>query len=201
MAAAPTPWATCATCGDAIPPAAANCPTCGQVAPDPKAVAAPSKKRVRRLQLHKGLRVSLVVVIAFGLAGVMALAIYQGPPVAADPLTGTWTYTMAPHNYSEFSGAVTGGDYISGNYTVVTPPGAVIVFEVFNSSSFAQFARGQPATPAQAPLNATSGLVDFVALVTDTYYFVWYDPYPPSSHIDLTLYASTEYMSNVDVGM
>ena len=201
MVAPPVPgaWGTCSTCGDAMPPGARQCPTCGKeyaVAPDR---AAPTPRVRRRLRLHRGFRVALVAGLAVALAGVMALAAYEGPPIAADPLTGHWSYRIDPGNHSVLSGAVTGGDYVTGNFSVVDPPGATLLLEVFNASEYGRFAQGLPATPAQAPSNASAALIDFAAVVTDTYYFVWVNEYPPGSQIVVTVYAATEYMSNVVV--
>jgi hypothetical protein len=193
----PATWSTCATCGDALPPGARACPTCGKETSGQATAEGLTPKTRRRLKIHRGLRIFLVVGVAVALIGVMALAVYQGPPVAADPLTNTWVYNITAGNYSVFSGSVTGGDYIAGNFTVVTPPGANVLFEVFNNSSYRQFAAGLPAVPQAPSSNATEGVIDFAAVVTDTYYFVWVDAYAAPSHIDITVYASTEYMSNV----
>lgn len=137
--------------------------------------------------------------VVLGLGGAILLALWQGPPVAADPLSASWNYSIAPGNYVEFSGAVTGGDYVTGNFTVVTPPGALVVLEVFNSTEYTQFVNGKPSVPASPPVNATKGLIDFAAIVTDNYYFVWVNPYTPGTHITLGLHAQTQYMSNVVV--
>jgi hypothetical protein len=137
--------------------------------------------------------------VAVALSGVMALALYQGPPVALDPLTGHWSYRIAAGHSAAFSGAVTGGDYVTGNFTVIDPPGALVLFGVYNASSYWRLAHGLPATPAQGPGNSNHGLIDFSALYTDTYCFVWTNPYPASSGIAITVYAKTSYMSNVVV--
>jgi hypothetical protein len=193
-------WGTCATCGDAMPPGAKACPTCGKEVP-----AAPlndgSKPRsfTRRLKMHRTLRIVLVSAVAVGLAGVLILALFQGPPVAADPLTGNWSFTIQPGTFQEFYGAITGGDYLSGNFTVMTPPGAVVTFVVYNSSNFPVFNAGRPTAPAYANPPVNNGLVDFSPLVTDSYYFVWENHYPVASHIVIKVYVSTEYMSNVVV--
>ena len=172
----PGRWGTCTTCGDATPPGALRCPTCGKVQPAESGATVPGPKVRRRLRIHRSFRVIVVAGIAIALAGVMALAAYQGPPVAADPLTGHWLYRIDPGNTSVLSGAVTGGDYVTGNYSVLDPPGARLVLQVFNSTEYGRFARGLPATPAQVPANASSALIDFSAVVTDTYYFVWSNP-------------------------
>ncbi len=203
MAAAsdpPTPWSTCATCGDATPPGASACPTCGQAVPPVAERAAPGPRARKRFRIHRALRITLIAGVAVGLIGVMGWAIYTGPPVAADPLTSSWSLPIGPGNFSYFSGEVNGGDYITGNFTVVSPPGALVDFEVFNGSSFAAFAHGTAgADPQDAPVRATSGLVDFAAEYTTTYYFVWINPYAPASHIDIVVYANTQYMSSVVV--
>ncbi len=198
MAAPSTPWGTCTFCGDAVPPGADKCPTCS--AP----VAGPGKplsgaKKARRLRLHRGLRVFLVAIVAVVLLGSLAYALYTGPPVAAAPLSGTWTFHLSPGRSAVIAGAVTGGDYITGNFSVLDPPGAVLAFEVFNQTEYLDFARGLPAVPAQAPQNSSGGLVDFAALVTDTYDFVWTNGYPSGSGINTTLYLTTAYESNVVV--
>jgi hypothetical protein len=192
-------WGTCATCGDAIPPGTTKCPACGKEFPLQTRATTTQPKFLRRLRIHKTLRMTIVIGVALGLTGVMALALYQGPPVAADPLTGVWAYSIAPGNYSVLSGAVTGGDYVTGNFSVADPPGATVFFEVFNASSYVRFHDGLPASPAQPGHNETSGIIDFSALYTDTYYFVWIDGYAPSSHIAVMLHATTQYMSNVVV--
>lgn len=154
---------------------------------------------LRRLRIHRTVRTLLVVGVALGLSGVMALALYQGPPVAPDPLTRTWVFSLAPGTFQEFSGAVTGGDYITGNFSIPNPPGALVTFVVYNETEFDLFAHGHVATPAQPPVNETSGLLDFSALVTDNYYFVFEDHYPATSGITETVYCASEYMSNVVV--
>ncbi len=191
----PGGWGTCPTCGDATPPGVVSCPSCGKSFAQLPARGV--RWKLRRLKLHKGLRMLLVVGVSLGLIATMAYALYTGPPVAADPLTHIWGLHVGPGNYTYFSGAVTGGDYIVGNFTVVNPPGAVLTEEVFNSTEFLLFHDGAPATPAAIPVTSTSALVDFSAIVTDTYYFVWLNQYPASSHLEVTLYVSTQYMSNV----
>jgi hypothetical protein len=193
-------WGTCPTCGDAMPPGVKACPTCGkEISAAPPKEGAPLKSFRRRLKMHRTLRIVLVSAVAVGLAGVMVLAIFQGPPVAADPLTGTWVFTIQPGSYQEFFGAITGGDYIAGNFTVMNPPGALVTFLVFNSTDFPVFNAGRPTGTAYANAPVSSGIVDFSPVVTDSYYFVWQNNYPLASHIVLKVYVSTEYMSNVVV--
>jgi hypothetical protein len=129
--APPAGWTTCLTCGDATAPGALRCPTCGAPTDGPEA----ARAGPRRLKVHRWLRISLVLAVAAGLSGVLLLAFVQGPPVAADPLTGSRTFSVAAGGYQFFSGAVTGGDYVTGNFTVLSPPGAQLVFAVYNSTA------------------------------------------------------------------
>lgn len=196
----PAEWGTCATCGDATPPGALHCPTCGKFDPTRAQAGTSGTPKVRRrLALHKWLRVLLVVGVAGGLTVVMAQAAFTGPPRVADPLTGYWSYAIGPGNYTVISGQVVGEDYVIGNFTIVNPPGALAVFSVFNTSEFALFADHQPAAPVQPSLNESSGRIVFNAPYTDTFYFVWQNPYNPSTGLGEVLYASTEYQSNVAV--
>lgn len=196
-AAAPAPWLTCGTCGDAMPPTAAKCPTCGAEVPASTRAGAPTPKLRRRFQIHSTLRATVIVVGAIALTITLALAVYQGPPPTANPLTGVWVDQVSPGNYTSINGFIDGGDYITGNYTVVTPPGALLEFVVYNSTNFDRFLRGQPAPAAQSSVNATSSLIIFSPEVTGTYFFVWVDLYSPASHISVTVYAKTTYMTDV----
>ncbi|HEV2316052.1 MAG TPA: hypothetical protein VGV89_00550 [Thermoplasmata archaeon] len=182
-----------------MPPGGRVCPTCGKIYTTAPADTPPTAKGQRKLRLLGGIRALVIVGVAIGLSGVMALAFFQGPPIAADPLTGTWVLNLSPGGYQSFDGAVTGGDFITGNFTVVTPPGAVVLLQVFNATEFGQFQQGRTAQPVQSTANQTSSLLDFSALVTDTYYFVFEDQYSAASHIGVTVYVSTQYESNVVV--
>jgi hypothetical protein len=196
----PGAWGTCATCGDATPPGATVCPTCGKA--DPNRTQGPpggARQLRRRLALHKWLRILLVVGVAGGLTVVMVQAAFTGPPQVADPLTGTWSYSIGPGDYAVLSGQIVGEDYVIGNYTVVSPPGALAIFSVFNSSEFTVFAEHGAIAPQQPSLNASASRIVFNAGYSDTYYFVWQNPYAPSTGIHERLYASTEYQSNVAV--
>jgi hypothetical protein len=198
--AAPAAWETCATCGDAVPPGAAQCPTCGKFDPTRSREGGSSQPKVRRrLALHKWLRILLVVGVAGGLAVVMAQAAFTGPPRVADPLTGYWSYSVKPGGFAVISGQVVGEDYVIGNYTIYNPPGALAVFSVFNSSEFTLFTEHLPAQPVQPSLNESSGRIVFNAPYTDNFYFVWQNPYAAATGINESLYASTEYQSNVAV--
>ncbi|MCI4335055.1 MAG: hypothetical protein L3K04_05470 [Thermoplasmata archaeon] len=196
----PGVWGTCATCGDATPPGAAQCPTCGKADPTRSLQGpTPSPRLRRRLLLHKLLRVAIVVGIAGGLTVVMVQAALTGPPQVADPLSGDWSYSVAPGRYAVLSGQIVGEDYVIGNYSAVQPPGALTVFSVFNSSEFTLFAAHHSAQPVQPAINSSGARIVFNAPYTDTFYFVWQNPYPPATGITEALYAHTEYQSNVAV--
>jgi hypothetical protein len=202
--AAPVPqgtYATCRMCGDIVPPDAATCPICGTDRPirraDEAGLTGWRKKRFRLIQVA---RVSVVLAVVVLLAGLMIQAALTPAPVAADPLTETSVLTAVPGGYEAISGDVTGADYIQGNYTVLTPPGADLTLSIYNQSAFAHYAAGQPAQAMQAQPSGDNERIVFSALYTDTYYFVFANNYPAGSGINVTFYVTTTYETNVVVG-
>jgi hypothetical protein len=144
------------------------------------------------------------VVVIVGVMAALALtlgqAVYSGPPTYPDPLTTRAGYTIAAGNFAYLHGKITGEDYIVGNYTVVTPPGTQVVFQVFNASEFAKFVAGHPATPVAAAGEETAGRIVFAAPYTDMFYLVFENPYPATSQIAIQVFAVTNYESNVVLG-
>jgi hypothetical protein len=144
--------------------------------------------------------------VAIGI-GALALAYFvggaalNGAPSYPDPLTGTWTHTIPAGQVVSLSGSISGEDYVAGNFSVLTPPGAQVVFAVYNSSEFATLS-GAPrdASPAQPPVSGSYGRIVFAAPYTDTYYLVWKNPYPVTSGIAVTIYVTTDYRANVVLG-
>jgi hypothetical protein len=201
--AAPDPnaWRTCRVCAGAVPFDEKICPTCGQsssVASDqigqlPRG----PRRRVRVVQFARAL---IVAGVAVFLAYAIISAVYTGPPVIADPLTTTGTYTIGPGNYTVLSGAITGEDYIDGNYTIINPVGTQLVFQVYNSSSFPAWQAGQSAMPQWNQTGPDQGALVFAAPYTDTFYLVFENPYLPTSGITMTVYIVTNYQSNVVIG-
>jgi hypothetical protein len=193
-------YGTCHLCGDAVPPGASTCPICG--ASDPiradqvSRLRGAKKHRFQLLQYGRSLVIGVVVV---GLGLLMVQAVLTPPPVADNPLTQTSTLTVAPGHFLEIAGAITGADYIEGNYTVLNPPGALLTFEIFNSTEFPIFDVGGIATPMQPPSTASDGRIVYSALYTDTFYFVWINNYPADSGLNLTFYSTTTYETNVQV--
>jgi len=197
----PTAWRTCRVCGGAVPADERICPTCGQsssVATD-QIGSLPTGPR-RRLRVVQLARVFIVVGVAAGLAWAIASAVYTGPPTIADPLTTTGTYTIGPGNFTYLAGAITGEDYVDGNYTVLNPVGTQLVFQVYNSSSFPDYLKGLPATPQWNQTGPDAGPIVFAAPYTDTFYLVFQNPYLPTSGIVMTVYIATNYQSNVVIG-
>ena len=76
------------------------------------------------IQARPGARVFAVVVVILGLAWATLSGALTGPPTYADPLTTSGWQNVGPGNFSVLSGAISGEDYIQGNYTVENPPGA-----------------------------------------------------------------------------
>lgn len=191
-------WATCAVCGGAVPPDTTMCPTCGEHRPlqerDIPKLPPRSRSRVRMLQV---IRVAIVVAVIAGIGYDLGSTLIQGPTTFPDPLTTQGTMNVSAGNYGYLAGAITGEDYINGNFTVAYPVGVPIDFYVFNSSSFQQFVNGEPATPQFSSLNVTSSRIVFAAPYTDTFSFVFLNPYPPSSGINVQVYETTTYETNV----
>jgi len=197
----PAAWRTCRYCGGAFPPDGKVCPTCGQnytVATD-QISTLPTAAR-RWLRVTQFVRVAIVVGVAVGLAYAIVSAVYTGPPNVADPLTTTGTYTIGPGNFTYLSGWITGEDYIDGNYTVLSPVGTQLEFEVYNSTSFPAYESGLPATPQWNQTGPDAGSLIFAAPYTDQFYLVFQNPYLPTSGIVLTVYIVTNYQSNVVIG-
>jgi hypothetical protein len=162
--------------------------------------AAQAKRQRRWSQIIGSLRILVVVAVVAGLTWALVSAVYTGPPVYADPLTTQGSYHLAPGKFTYLSGAITGEDYIVGNFTVVDPTGASVVFSVFNASEFTAFTHGKPARAVSGGVGLPSGRIIFAAPYTDTFYFVFQNPYESTSGINETLFASTNYQSNVVIG-
>ena len=196
------PWGTCPTCGDAVPANALRCPTCGKEQPLTRGERGEIAKRTRRrIVLHRWVRVLLVAVVVGGVAAAIVPSVLSGPTSYADPLTGTFGLTLRPSGFAYISGAITGEDYISGNFTVVAPPGALVTLTVLNASAFTAFEHGVPVRPTAPPTqNVSSARIVFDAPYTDTFFFVFSNPYPAPSGIQEEVYAATTYESNVVIG-
>ena len=143
-----------------------------------------------------------MVGVCVALAWALLDAAFTGQPSVPDPLTTTGTYTVAPGTYAFLAGNVTGGDYIAGNFTTVVPYGANVSVSVYNSTTWTSVLVNGTGSPLWSSPSAGSGRIVFSALVTGNYTFVLTNPYPASSHFDLTVYVATKYYSNVgDDGM
>jgi hypothetical protein len=194
----PNAWGACPFCGAAVRPGAAACSMCGDRSPIPASQLANVPRHVRRrLILTQGFRALIVIAACIALAYALITTVLAGPPVVADPLTTAGTYTLGPGNSTYLAGAITGGDYIVGNWTTVAPAGTLITMSVYNSTEFPLYLSNDAATPDYS-INATaSGRIIFSPLYTDTFTFVFTNPYPESSHLNVTVYITTEYESNV----
>lgn len=199
--AVPTPdaeWSTCTVCGVAVPPGQTQCPSCWgqrpvQAAEIPR-LPPKARSRARFLQVA---RIALVVIVIAGIGYDLGSSLLQGPAPFPDALTTQGTLNVSAGNFTYLSGAITGEDYINGNFSVAYPVGVPIDFYVFNSTSFQQFVDGQAATPQFSSMNVTSSRIVFAAPYTDTFSFVFLNPYPPSSGINVQIYETTTYETNV----
>jgi hypothetical protein len=139
-----------------------------------------------------------VIVIAVGLAYTLIATVIAGPPTIPDPLTTSGSHLLGPGNYTVLSGNITGGDYIQGNYTVLSPPGLDIGVAIYNASEWSWFTNGTGSAGVQ--WNNTpnaNGAIVFAAAYTDVYYFVFTNPLPIASGISVEVYISTVYETNV----
>jgi hypothetical protein len=201
--AAPPPssgtWGACRFCGVAVAPGARYCGICGAADPISAAALPTESRRVRRrVKLTGAFRSVIVITVVLGLSYTLLSAVLQGPPVVADPLTTAATYDLGPGNYTVIAGNITGGDYVIGNWTSLNPPGMNIGVAVYNSSQWGWFTSGQ-GSPGNQWNNTpgASGRIVFSAPYTDTYYFVITNVLPPTVHIDVAVYVTTQYESNV----
>ena len=201
MSGRPASWGTCTLCGDAFPPGATSCPTCGygRSVTDGSAQALPRRERWR-LRSVQSLRVAIVVGVVGFLAYLLVSAVASGPTTYADPLTDATSYTIAPGTFAVLSGAITGEDYVVGNFSVTNPAGAQVTLLVMNDSEYAAFLQHQSETPLQTFPPSSSSRIVFAAPYTDTFHFVFENLYPASSGLDLSVYVVTNYESNVVLG-
>lgn len=196
-------WASCAFCGDAVPPEARICPTCGkeQGTPAERAAQAGSRSGRQRAFLLRWLRILVVVAIVVTIGWAIISAQISGPTTYADPLTGSWTFAVAPGSWHILAGNITGEDYIEGNFSVVSPVAGEVMVYIYNSTEFAAFYSHEPAQAVAAPYsNVSSARIVFAAPYTDEFYFVFENPYPADSNLTETIYASTTYETNVVLG-
>lgn len=165
--------------------------------PSGSTIFSPPPRLRRFLQVTQ---VLVVVAVVVGLGYVIVSALVQGPPGFPDPLTTRGVHVVGPGNFSYFSGSITGEDYVTGNYTVLNPPGAFVGFAVYNTTGMIAYVHHQPARPLWNQSGEASGRIVFAAPYTDVFYFVFVNPYPASTGITLNVYVTTTYQSNVVIG-
>lgn len=201
MAGPSITWGTCTLCGDAVPAGTDRCPTCGHLGAvrEGERVSLPRRQRWRFRSIQT-VRVSLVVGIVLLLAYLLVSAVATGPPTFSDPLTTAGTHRIAPGTNLEIAGAITGEDYIVGNFTVVDPAGALVTLLVMNDSEYAAFLAHGSERPLQTYPAASGSRIVFAAPYTDTFHFVFENLYPAASGLWLTVYVATNYESNVVLG-
>jgi hypothetical protein len=198
--AAPNPsaWGACRFCGVAVAAGAQRCGICGADRPVAAGGLTDAPRNVRRrVRWTAALRTIVVIGVAVGLTYTIVGAVLSGPPNVADPLTTSGVYAISAGQYMVLSGDITGGDYVVGNYTTIDPGGLSLSVEVYNSSGWSEFELGQPTVPAWSAPAQPAARIIFSAPYTDTYYFVFTNPYPATSGLGVTAYVATEYESNV----
>ena len=192
-------WGTCQFCGVAVASGAAKCGICGAANPLSAGQETRAPRKVRRwIRLTHALRTVIVLTVVLGLAYAILSAVLSGPPtLSTDPLTTAGTYTITPQNYTVLSGEITGGDYVTGNFTTTQPVGVNIAVAVYNSSEWSQFLAGKSPTPLYSVSPTYNAAIVYAPDVTDNYYFVFTNPYPATSHLTIGVYISTLYNANV----
>lgn len=196
-------WGSCSFCGDAVPPDAKICPTCGkeQGTLAERLAQARSRPGRRRATLLAWLRILVVVGVVAAIGWAIIAAEISGPTTYADPLTGTWTLTVVPGGWGLIAGNITGEDYITGNFSVETPVAADVMVYIYNSTEFSVFYAHELAQPVTQPYaNVSSARIVFAAPYTDTFYFVFENPYPAGSNLTEKIYVATTYETNVVLG-
>ncbi len=188
----------CQFCGVAVAPGAKFCGICGAPDPVPAAKISTASKPIRlRIQMTGLLRSVIVIGVAAALAYSIIAVVLTGAPVVADPLTTTGSYLIGPGNFTVIWGEITGGDYVIGNYTTVNPVGTNLNVAIYNSTLWNQFSFGHDPVPLWTNTGGPSGQIIYSAPYTDNFYFVFTNPYAPSSHLNVTAYVVTDYESNV----
>ncbi|MGI0130995.1 MAG: hypothetical protein ACREDE_01005 [Thermoplasmata archaeon] len=192
-------WGSCRFCGVAVPAGALTCPICGADGPVAAGAVPSAPKAVRRrIRLTATLRSVIVIAVVAALAYTLLAAVLAGAPVVPDPLTTSGSYQLGPGNYTVLAGNITGGDYVQGNYSAMTPPGMDISVAIYNSSEWLRFTSGTGSEGTQWNNTPSSdGAIVFAAAYTDMYYFVFTNPLPATSGITIELFVATEYESNV----
>ncbi|HTP54563.1 MAG TPA: hypothetical protein VML94_06365 [Thermoplasmata archaeon] len=189
-------WGSCRFCGVAVPPGAAHCEICGADHPVPAGTRAPRAVR-HRIRWTAALRTFLVVGVVLGLAYTIIDAEWTGPPNVADPLTTAGVHVIPVGTEYVLAGDISGGDYVIGNFTTIDPSGLSLAIVVYNASQWEDVNEGKPAISAWSAPDSPAGRIVFAAPYTDLYYFVFGNPYAPSSNLTVTAYITTEYESNV----
>ncbi len=192
-------WGTCTFCGGAVAPGAEKCGICGAANPMAAGAVASAPPKVRRwVRLTHAFRTLIVITVVLGLAYAILSAELAGPPVlTSDPLTTKGAYAIGPGNFTVIFGDITAGDYVTGNFTSVAPEGVNIGLAVYNSSEWNEFHIGQAPTPLYSVGPTYNAAFVYPPIVTDTYYFVFTNSYPVSSHLTVTVYITTLYNPNV----
>jgi len=163
---------------------------------DRRLAVAPRKVR-RRVRWTAALRTLIVLVVAVGLTYTIVGAVLSGPPNVPDPLTPSGVYAILPARSMILSGDITGGDYVVGNYSTIDPGGVSVSVAVYNSTEWSALERGASTAPAYSIPPEPAARIVFSAPYTDTYYFVFSNPYPVPSGLNVTVYIATDYESNV----
>ena len=88
-------------------------------------------------------------------------------------------------------------DRLYDRSVAVHPAGVNIAVAVYNSSEWSSFVAGGAPAPLYSVAPTYTAEIVYSPDVTDTYYFVFTNPYAPSTHLTVGVYIATLYNSNV----
>lgn len=138
------------------------------------------------------------VVLVLGMVAIVTAVIYPeltnagDPTLAQDPLTFVNTTLLPSHNTTAYCGIVDGGDEIEGNFSVLSPTNAPVIFDVLQQEP-QNWSQGvaERLQVGSLPGATPNGPIDFPANYTDWYCFAFTNPNP----FPVNLYVVMDYYS------
>ncbi|MDE1820291.1 MAG: hypothetical protein KGJ23_05870 [Euryarchaeota archaeon] len=144
----------------------------------------------RRGFYYNAMRLVMIVGMLGLVTAVILPEITNTAQPAPDPLTVAKWLSIAPHNTTGLSGRVDGDDVVAGNFTVASPHGQAVAFDVLPSGNGNWSERMSQNLYPMHPTGASP--VTFTAAYTDWYAFLWTNP----SNSTVELYVDLSYLSS-----
>jgi hypothetical protein len=148
--------------------------------------------RRRRTFWYNSLRAAMVLGMLGLVTAIVIPELTNTAEPAPDPLTiPGLTITIAPENTTGVSGLVDGDDVVAGNFTVTSPAGTPVLFNVLPPGNGTWGDRlNQSIYALPEPMSAYT--FAFTAAYTDWYFFVWTNP----SNETVSIYLNSNYLSS-----